>query len=100
VKLSPILEESEGELDCSQLTSEEEFEEKPPSLTEQALGLKHALRQLAEMVSGQAASVETQNTVQSLQKERWGDLDILRRVSRIFCQSSLSFSQSDRKRVL
>jgi len=70
VKLSPILEESEGELDCSQLTSEEEFEEKPPSLTEQALGLKHALRQLAEMVSGQAASVETQNTVQSLQKER------------------------------
>ncbi|KAL9980992.1 hypothetical protein ACROYT_G009642 [Oculina patagonica] len=66
-KLSPIPEASEEEQDCSQ-TSEDE--EKPPSLTEQALELKQALRKLAEICGDQASSVQTQNTVKRLEKER------------------------------
>lgn len=67
-KLSPIPEASKEDQECSQ-TSEDE--EKPPSLTEQALELKQALRQLAEICGDQAASVQTQNTVKRLEKERF-----------------------------
>ena len=79
VKLSPVFEDSEGELELSQLTSEDE--EKPPSLTEQALGIKQALTQLAEMASGQVASVQAQNTIRRLQEERCVDLVTLMRLS-------------------
>lgn len=68
VKLSPIFEDSEGELEVSQLTSEDEG--KPPSLTEQALEIKQSLIRLAEMASGQVASVQAQNTIKKLQEER------------------------------
>lgn len=67
-KLSPIPEASEEEdQECSQ-TSEDD--EKPPSLTEQALELKQSLKQLAEICGDQAASVQMQNTVKRLEKER------------------------------
>ena len=71
MKLSPIFEEHESELECSRLTSE--TDEKPPSLTEQALGLKEALKQLAELVSSQAPSVQAQDTIRRLQEERCGN---------------------------
>ena len=71
VKLSPIFEEHQSELECSQLTSK--TDEKPPSLTEQALGLKQALKQLAELVSSQAPSVQAQDTIRRLQEERCGN---------------------------
>lgn len=68
VQLSPIYEESEGELSCSRLNLGDE--EKPPSLIEQTLGLKQALKQLAEVVSNLAPSLHAQNTVRSLQEQR------------------------------
>ena len=74
VQLSPIfeeVEEGESELECSQLTSE--TDEKPPSLTEQALGLKQALTQLAELVSGQVPSVQAEDTIRRLRDERCGN---------------------------
>ena len=72
MKLSPIFEEHESELECSQLASLE-TDEKPPSLTEQALGLKQALQQLAELVSSQAPSVQAQDNIRRLQEERCGN---------------------------
>lgn len=74
MKLSPIFEESESEVDCPQLASDDE--EKPMSLSEQALELKQALRQLVEIVSVQAPSVQAENTIQRLQKERCSGLVI------------------------
>ena len=71
MKLSPIFEDSEGELEVSQLTSKDEA--KPPSLTEQALEIKQSLIRLAEMASGQVASVQAQNTIKRLQEERYDD---------------------------
>ena len=68
VKLSPIFEESDGELECSLLSCADE--QKPPSLTEQVLELKLAVKQLAELASGQVASAQAQNTIQRLQEER------------------------------
>ncbi|KAJ7333794.1 hypothetical protein OS493_015885 [Desmophyllum pertusum] len=65
--LSPIPEASEDDPECSQSS---EDEEKPPTLTEQALELKQALRQLAEICSGQVTAVQAQNTVKRLEKER------------------------------
>lgn len=66
-KLSPIPEAGEEDYECSQSS---EDKEKPPSLTEQALELKQALRQLAEICGDMADSVEMQNTVKRLEKER------------------------------
>jgi len=66
-KLSPIPETSEEDHECSQSS---EDEEKLPSLTEQALELKQTMRQLAEIFGDQTASVQTQNTVKRLEKER------------------------------
>ena len=67
-KLSPIPETSEEDHECSQSS---EDEEKPPSLTEQALELKQAMRQLAEICGDQTASVQTRITVKRLEKERY-----------------------------
>jgi len=66
-KLSPIPETSEEDLECCRSS---EDEEKTLSLTEQALELKIAMRQLTEICGDQTASVQTQNTVKRLQKER------------------------------
>ena len=79
MKLSPIFERSEdefessrptseGELDSSRLTSEDE--EKLPTLADQALEIKQALLQLAKIASDQA---QAQNTIKSLQEERFDD---------------------------
>ena len=67
-KLSPIPETLENELDCSGICDDEQ---KPLSLTEQVLELKQALKQLVEIGSGQAASVEAQTTINRLEEERY-----------------------------
>ena len=66
-KLSPIPETSEEDHECSKSS---EDEEKSPSLTEQALELKKAMRYMAEICGDQTTSVQTQNTVKRLEKER------------------------------
>ena len=66
-KLSPIPEASEENHEYFQSS---EDEEKPPSLTEQALELKQAMRQLAEICGDQTTSVQTHNTIKRLEKER------------------------------
>ena len=82
VKLSPIFERSEdefessrpifeGELDSSRLTSEDE--KKLPTLADQALEIKQALLQLAKIASDQVAPFQAQNTIKSLQEERFDD---------------------------
>ena len=82
VKLSPIFERSEdefessrptseGELDSSRLTSEDE--EKLLTLADQALEIKQVLLQLAKIASDQVAPVQAQNTIKSLQEERFDD---------------------------
>lgn len=66
-KLSPIPETIEGDSECSQSS---EDEEKPSSITEQALELKQAMRELAEICGDLIASVQTQDIVKRLEKER------------------------------
>ena len=95
-KLSPIPETIEEDHECSQ-TSEDE--EKPPSITEQALELKQAMRELAEICGDHTAAVQTQNIVKRLEKERcvahnlhvfWFKLDLFGN----YLEQSGSFSKS------
>lgn len=55
VQLGSIFEESEGNLSYPRVTNGDA--EKPPTLIEQALGLKQALKQFASVISGQIPSL-------------------------------------------
>ncbi|XP_074637072.1 uncharacterized protein LOC141895197 isoform X2 [Acropora palmata] len=68
VQLHPIFEESESELSCPQVTNGDA--EKPPTLNEQAMGLKQSLKQLATVISSQTPSLRDKNTIQRLQQQR------------------------------
>lgn len=68
VQLHPIFEESESELSCPQVTNGDA--EKPPTLIEQAMGLKQSLKQLATVISSQTPSLRDKNTIQRLQQQR------------------------------